>query len=86
MPREEKHEKKMKQVMISFEKFNEECNDAKQAWNEVADQWQMDYNHYKPHSSLDYMVPATFAARCLDQGFAALHLTQDKENCCEILS
>jgi len=43
----------------------------------VADRWRMDYNHYRPHSSLDYMAPAAFAAMCLEQ---------DKENCCEILS
>ena len=30
-------DEKMKQVMISFEKFKDECNDAKQAWNEVAE-------------------------------------------------
>jgi len=34
----------------------------------VADRWRMDYNHYRPHSSLDYMAPATFAAKCLEQG------------------
>ena len=52
----------------------------------IADRWQMDYNHYRPHSSLDYMVPAAFAAKCLEQGSATLRLTQDKENSCEILS
>jgi len=43
----------------------------------------MDYNHYRPHSSLDYVAPAAFAAMCLDQGSGSLHLTQDKERCCE---
>ncbi len=52
----------------------------------VADRWRMDYNHYRPHSSLDYMAPAAFAAKCLEQGSATLHLSQDKENTCEILS
>jgi transposase InsO family protein len=52
----------------------------------IADRWQMDYNHYRPHSSLDYMAPAAFAAKCLEQGSATLRLTQDKENSCEILS
>ena len=28
----------------------------------VVDRWRMDYNHYRPHSSLDYMSPAAFAA------------------------
>ena len=52
----------------------------------VADRWRMNYNHYRPHSSLDYMAPAAYAARCLDQGSPTLHLGQDKQNMCEILS
>ncbi len=32
----------------------------------VADRWRMDYNHYRPHSSLDYTAPAAFAAMCLE--------------------
>jgi len=52
----------------------------------VADRWRMGYNHYRPHSSLDYMAPAAFAAKCLEQGSATLRLPQDKENVCEILS
>ena len=52
----------------------------------VADRWRMDYNHYRPHSSLDYMAPAAFATICLEQGPGSLRLTQDKENCCELLS
>jgi len=52
----------------------------------VADRWRMDYNHYRPHSSLDYMAPAAFAAKCLEQGSATLRLAQDKENMCDILS
>ena len=52
----------------------------------VADRWLIDYNHYRPHSSLEYMAPAAFAAKCLEQGSATLRLPQDKENCCEILS
>jgi putative transposase len=52
----------------------------------VVDRWRMDYNHYRPHSSLDYMAPAVFAAKCLEQGSGTLRLTQDKENECEILS
>ena len=52
----------------------------------VVDRWRMDYNHYRPHSSLDYMGPAAFAAKCLEQGSGTLRLTQDKENECEILS
>ncbi len=52
----------------------------------VADRWRMDYNHYRPHSSLDYTAPAAFAAKYLEQGSATLHLPQDKENTCDILS
>ena len=26
--------------------------------------WRNDYNHHRPHSSLGYVVPAEFAARC----------------------
>jgi len=52
----------------------------------VADRWRMDYNHYRPHSSLDYMAPAAFATMYLEQGYGSLRLTQDKENCCDILS
>jgi len=52
----------------------------------VADRWRMDYNHYRSHSSLDYMAPAAFAAMCLEQGSGSLRLTQDNGNCCELLS
>ena len=52
----------------------------------VADRWRMDYNHYRPHSSLAYMAPAAFAAKCLEQGSGSLRLTQDKQSECEILS
>jgi putative transposase len=52
----------------------------------VVDRWRMDYNHYRPHSSLDYMAPAAFATQCLEQGSATLRLPQDKEIMCDILS
>ena len=52
----------------------------------VVNRWRMDYNHYRPHSSLDYMAPAAFAKLCLEQGSATLHLTQDREYSREILS
>ena len=30
----------------------------------IVDRWRLDYNHQRPHSSLDYQTPAEFAARC----------------------
>jgi len=30
----------------------------------VADRWRLDYNHYRPHSALNWMTPAAFAASC----------------------
>ena len=32
----------------------------------VVDRWRMDYNHYRPHSSLAYMAPADFAKLCIE--------------------
>ncbi len=52
----------------------------------IVDRWRIDYNHYRPHSNLDYTAPAAFAATCLEQDSATLRLRQDKENSCEILS
>ena len=46
----------------------------------VADRWRMDYNHYRPHSSADYMAPAAFAAICLEQGSRSLRLPQDSQD------
>jgi transposase InsO family protein len=51
----------------------------------VADRWLMGYNHYRPHSSLDYMAPAVFAVTCLEQGSGFLRHTQDNQSGCEIL-
>ena len=52
----------------------------------VADRWRMDYNHYRPHSSLGYMAPAAYAAKFFEEGSASLRLPQSRENMCEILS
>jgi len=30
----------------------------------IVDRWRMDYNHHRPHSRLNWMTPAAFAARC----------------------
>jgi transposase InsO family protein len=40
----------------------------------IVDRWRMDYNHYRPHSSLGYMSPAAFAATCGSPGSATPHL------------
>ena len=34
----------------------------------VAERWRMDYNHYRPHSSLGYMTPAEYAQLCEEVG------------------
>jgi transposase InsO family protein len=52
----------------------------------IVKDWRLEYNNHRPHSSLDYMAPAAFAAKCLEQGSATLRLPQDKENMCDILS
>jgi len=39
----------------------------------VVDRWRMDYNHYRPHSSLGYVSPAAFAATCVPSDSATPH-------------
>ena len=34
------------------------------AAKQLTRQWREDYNHHRPHSSLGYVTPAEFAARC----------------------
>jgi hypothetical protein len=34
----------------------------------VVERWRMDYNHYRPHSSLGYLTPAGFAEQCRRAG------------------
>ena len=43
----------------------------------VIDRWRLDYNHHRPHSSLDYHTPAVFAARCSSAG--AYGLTPEEQ-------
>ena len=40
----------------------------------VLDEWRLDYNHHRPHGSLGYVAPATFASDCVACGSAALRL------------
>jgi len=37
----------------------------------LVENWRLDYNHHRPHSSLDYMTPAAFAAMCIPSVSAA---------------
>ena len=50
----------------------------------VVDRWRMDYNHYRPNSSLDYMAPAAFADKCFEEDSAARGSLQGREDACEI--
>ena len=34
----------------------------------VVERWRMDYNHYRPHGSLDYQTPAAYADQCRNMG------------------
>ena len=50
-------------------RFRDEC--LSQHWfaslshmRSVIDNWRDDYNHHRPHSTLGYVPPAVFAARC----------------------
>ena len=53
----------------------------------VVERWQMDYNHYRPHSSLDYQTPAAYAEQCRSLGrIRQEKQVEDKKNYAEILS
>jgi len=52
----------------------------------VVDRWRMDYNHYRPHSSLDYMAPAAFAMTCQSSDSTTLHRKIEVEDNEKILS
>ena len=39
----------------------------------VVDRWRMDYNHYRPHSSLGYVSPVAFAATCVPSDSPTAH-------------
>ncbi len=42
----------------------------------LASSWRSDYNHYRPHSSLQYQTPAQFAAACVASAPATPALQQ----------
>jgi putative transposase len=52
----------------------------------VVDRWRMDYNHYRPHSSLDYMAPAAYAAGCIGPDSATLRQSQYMDDECNTLT
>ena len=53
----------------------------------VVERWRMDYNHYRPHSSLGYMTPAGFAGLCQQAGCVRPHTPVPNEvQDCGILS
>ena len=55
------------------DKFRDEClnmhvfTDGRHA-QEVVEVWRKEYNEERPHSSLNYMTPAEFAAHCRNSG------------------
>jgi hypothetical protein len=40
----------------------------------IAEDWRLEYNNHRPHSGLDYMTSAAFAASCNPPGPATLRL------------
>ena len=53
----------------------------------VAERWRMDYNHYRPHSSLCYMTPAEYAKLCEDVGYVKQRNSKlEQAELCETLS
>ena len=47
------------------ELLNREIFLSKEEARWVIDCWRRDYNHYRPHSALDYQTPAAYAAGCV---------------------
>ena len=40
----------------------------------IVEDWRLEYNNHRPHSSLGYMTPAAYATNCNPPGSAALRL------------
>ncbi|MBC8404839.1 MAG: IS3 family transposase [Planctomycetes bacterium] len=47
----------------------------------LLEQWRVDYNEYRPHSSLDYLTPSEFAALPCGADSASLHQPHREETC-----
>ncbi len=45
----------------------------------LIEDWRLDYNHHRPHSSLNYQTPAAFAASCAAAPLATLGEQQHTE-------
>ena len=64
------------------DKFRDEClnmhvfTDGRHA-TEVVEAWRNEYNDERPHSSLNYMTPAEFAAHCRNSGRPTASLRYD---------
>ena len=51
----------------------------------VVDRWRMDYNHYRPHSSLGYVSPVAFAATCVPSDSATPHPSEHTDQSVDTL-
>ena len=66
-------------------RFRDECLSC-EAFSSLAEarhvigQWQSNYNHRRPHSSLDGLTPAEFAARCAAATPVAARLPSQRHN------
>jgi transposase InsO family protein len=66
--------------------FRDECLDLEifvgmDELRYVAERWRMDYNHYRPHSSLGYQTPAAYAASCRASAPARLGPSPSHDGC-----
>lgn len=67
------------------DKFRDEClnmevfTDGRHA-QQVVEAWRIEYNEERPHSSLEYMTPAEFAARCRNSSRPTASFRSDNAN------
>jgi putative transposase len=58
---------RLRDEFLALEEF-----DNRAAARKLTAAWREDYNHYRPHGSLGYVVTAEFAARCLASAHESL--------------